>query len=55
MTRIEWASPATYVYRLNPPNEDKINVHFSTGTEILWSPTVDDIMAVDWADTVRAD
>lgn len=55
MTRIEWASPTTYVYRLNPPNEDKINVHFSTGTDIIWSPTVEDIMAIDWADTVRVD
>lgn len=55
MTRVEWGNPSTYVYRLNPPNEDKINIHFSTGTDILWNPTVEDIMAVDWADTVRAE
>lgn len=55
MTRAEWDDPATYVYRLNPPDTEKINLHQSSGTEALWSPTVDDIMATDWQDTLRAE
>lgn len=54
MTRISWGDTETYVYRLLPPDEDKINIHYSSGNESLWSPTVEDVMALDWADTVRA-
>lgn len=55
MTRLAWNDSATYVYRLNPPNADDINIHYSSGSESLWSPTIEDIMANDWADTVRAE
>lgn len=55
MTRMAWSDPAAYVHRLNPPNEDKINMHYLNGEDVLWNPTVEDIMAVDWADTVRVD
>lgn len=54
MTRLAWGDPDTYVYRLLPPEEDKINIHYSSGNESLWSPTVEDLMATDWADTVRS-
>ncbi len=53
MTRLAWDDPATYVYRLNPPNEDQINIKYSFGVDKAWSPTVADIMATDWVDTVR--
>lgn len=55
MTRIAWGDPETYVYRLLPPDEDKINIRYSSGSTSLWSPTVEDVMALDWADTVRID
>lgn len=55
MTRVAWNDPATYVYRLNPPDTDKINIHYSTGADFLWNPTVEDIMATDWQDTTRAE
>lgn len=55
MTREAWGNPATYVYRLVPPDDDKINIRYSTGPDILWNPTNEDIMATDWADTVRGD
>lgn len=54
MTRLAWGDLDTYVYRLLPPDEDKINIHYSSGNESLWSPTVEDVMATDWADTARA-
>jgi len=53
MTRLAWGDPDTYVYRLLPPEEDKINIHYSSGNESPWSPTVEDLMATDWADTTR--
>lgn len=53
MTRLAWGDAETYVYRLLPPDEDKINIRYSSGSESLWSPTVEDVMALDWADTTR--
>lgn len=53
MTRISWGDTATYVYRMNAPDEHQIKIRYSAGTESLWSPTVDDILANDWIDTVR--
>lgn len=55
MTRNAWGDVATYVYRMNAPDADKIKIHYSSGAESLWSPTTDDILANDWLDTVRAE
>jgi len=55
MTRLAWNDAGTYVYRLVPPDVEMINIHYSSGSESLWSPTIEDIMANDWADTVRAE
>jgi len=55
MTREEWDDPRVYVYRLNPPDTDKINIHYGTGNDHLWSPTLEDLFATDWKQTVRAD
>ena len=55
MTRAKWDDVATYVHRLNGSNNDKINIHYSSGEESLWSPTVEDVLADDWQDTMRAE
>lgn len=55
MTRASWNDPGTYVHRLNAPDNDKMNIHSSVGYENPWSPSVDDILADDWLDTVRAE
>lgn len=55
LTRVKWADDKTYVHRLNAPDNDKINIHYSSGEESLWSPTVEDVLADDWQDTVRAE
>lgn len=55
MTREAWGDPATYVHRLNGADNEKINIHRSNGEDVLWSPTVEDLLAIDWLDTTRAE
>jgi len=55
MTREVWADPRVYVYRLNPPDTDKINIHTGLGNDHLWQPSLEDLFANDWKQTVRAD
>lgn len=53
MTRAKWEDLKTYVHRLNGDDNDKINLHYSSGAESLWSPTTEDVLADDWQDTSR--
>ena len=57
MTRAAWDNPAVYVVRdpAIPGREYNINKRLADGQIIPWEPSVDDIMANDWADTVRID
>lgn len=57
MTREAWGNPAVYVVR-DPPvpgNDYNINKRLANGEMTPWEPTVDDIMANDWATTIRID
>lgn len=53
MSREAWGNPAIYVYRGIPPENDALFLRQPSGSESLWSPSADDVMATDWVDVPR--
>lgn len=53
MSREAWNEPRRYVYRRNPPDNDALFLRDPSGSESLWSPTSEDVLATDWIDVPR--
>jgi hypothetical protein len=53
MSREAWGDKRTYVYRRNPPDDDALFLRESAGSESLWSPSAEDVLATDWIDVPR--
>lgn len=54
MSRELWADPRTYVYRPNPPDESTLRLR-TDASDNVWTPSVEDVMALDWFDVPRID
>lgn len=53
MSRRAWNDDRVYVFRLEPPLEERINKRLASGAALPWSPTIEDLMASDWKDVPR--
>lgn len=53
MSRKAWGDPGVYVYRKPPPDEESLFLRQPSGSESLWSPGAEDVLATDWIDVPR--